>query len=233
MNISTPPNDAAGYARDFITTKNQVEVLYSHANITFSFPLIAAGCLAGVLWDVAARWTLLVWLGLVIFHTVARYALLWKYLDAEIVPANASLWLNRFLTSVLISGALWGIAGIVLVPYDNSIEYTLYNGLTVLIICGLVSGALISYAVNIWVLIAYSFPALVPPAIHLISLGDRYNSAFGGFILLYYFFIGVAAARMNKLFSRYLEMDCRHKELAYRYERLQYVYSEFRRRIKR
>ncbi|MBF8269113.1 MAG: hypothetical protein HW386_822 [Gammaproteobacteria bacterium] len=227
-NITT----AVEYSRDFITVKNQIYILYSQAVVTFCFPVIAAVCLAWVLWEVAFREILFIWLALVMIHAVIRYFLLWKYHHDKIVPDNADIWLKRFLTSVLISGILWGVAGIILVPYENTIEYTLYNGLTLLITCGLVSGALISYSINIWVIIAYSFPALIPPAVHLISLGDQYNSAFGGFLLLYYFFIGVAAARMNRQFHRYLEMEHQQKELIYKYERLKLVYTDFRKHLK-
>src|SRR3990172_8611132 len=232
MNTTTTTH-ATEYSMDFITVKNQIYILYSQALVTFFFPVIAAFCLTWVLWDVALRRILFVWLTLVIAHAVTRYFLLWKFHHDKITPDNAGVWLNRFLSSVLISGILWGVAGIILVPYDNTIEYTLYNGLTLLITCGLVSGALISYSINIWVLIAYSFPALIPPAVHLISLGDQYNSAFGGFILLYYFFISVAAARMNRKFNRYVEMEHQQKELIYKYERLKLVYSDFRKHLKK
>lgn len=223
---------AAEYSKDYVTVKNQIHILYSQAIVTFLFPVIAACCLAWFLWGVAYRSFLYVWLGLVFFHALARYNLLWKYHQTGIAPDNAGIWLNRFLASVFSSGVIWGVAGMVLVPYDSSIEYTLYNGLTMLITCGLVSGAMISYAINIWVLVAYSFPALVPPAIYLIWLGDYYNSAFGGFILLYYFFIGVAAARMNRQFNYYVEMELQQKEIKYRYEKLQQVYSDYRKRLR-
>ena len=220
------------YSKTFVALQNQLRILYSQAGITFSFPLIAACCLALVLWDVASRFYLCTWLVLVIMHSAARYILLWRFHQDDIDPASAGSWLNRFIVYVIISGALWGAAGMLLIPYNNSIEFTLYNGLTILVICGLVSGALITYSINIWVLIGYSFPALIPPAIYLISLGDRYNSTFGGFILLYYFFIGVAAARMNRLFNRYMEIEHRQQELLFKYERLQAVYADFRKRLK-
>lgn len=229
-NIKTSPD--VEYSRDYISLYNQVSILYSQAAVTFSFPLIAACCLALVLWGIANKIYLCIWLALLVIHSTTRYILLWKFQRCEINPDNAGRWLNRFILTVIISGLLWGAAGMLLIPYDNSIEFTLYNGLTILIICGLVSGALISYAVNIWVLIAYSFPAMIPPAIYLIAIGDRFNSTFGGFILLYYFFISVAATRMNKQFNRYMQIEYQQKELLFKYERLQAVYSDFRKHLK-
>ena len=222
----------AEYSKAFISLKNQLLILYSQAGVNFLFPVIAAGCLALVLWDIAPRLNLYIWLLLVVIHSLSRYLLLRQFRRHEITPHNAARWLTRFISTVIISGALWGAAGIFLVPYGNSIEFTLYNGLTILMICGLVSGALISYSINIWVLIAYSFPALIPPAIYLITIGDRYNSAFGGFILLYYFFISVAAARMHGQFNRFMEIEQQQKELLFKYERLKATYSDFRRHLK-
>ena len=209
----TPP---AEYSKAFVSQTNQLNILYSQAGITFLFPPIAACCLALVLWDVAARFSLCIWLALITLHSVVRYILLWRFHRDEINPASADIWLNRFIMAVIISGGLWGAAGTLLIPYDN----------------GLVSGALISYSINIWVFIGYSFPALIPPAVYLISLGDRYNSTFGGFILLYYFFIWVAASRMNKLFNRFMDIEYQQKELLFKYERLQAVYADFRRHLK-
>lgn len=232
MNITDTTAETA-YAKSYITAKNQVLILYSHSVISSLFPVICAFCLAYVLWDIAIRISLIIWMLLVVAQSINRYVLLWKYSHTELGPENAVTWLNRFTVSVFISGVLWGIAGIFLIPYSNTVEFTLYNGLTMMIICGLVSGALISYSINFRVVFAYSFPSLVPAAFYLISLGDKYNSTLGGFILLYYFFICLSAYRMRLQFNDYLEMDHQQQELQYKYNHLKNVYTEFRKKMKR
>ena len=229
--INTPVEQE--FHRDYNAVINQVTILYSQSVSTHFFALAAAVSLTVVLWNIADRLTLILWILAVSLHAVARYTFLWKFRKCKLVPGNAGKWLNRFILSVFISGFIWGMAGIILLPYDNSTEFTLYNSLTLLVICGLVSGALTSYSINLWVLIAYSLPALLPPAIYLILLGDKFNSVFGGFILLYLCFVSVAAVRMNSQFRYYLEMDLQCKEATWKYEKLRKVYSDYRKHIKK
>jgi len=77
-------------------------------------------------------------------------------------------------------------------------------------------------------LISYSYTALLPPAFFLITLGDRYNSTFGGLVLLYCFFISVAAFRMNRQFGYFMNMEYEREAIRYRYERLKNMYEDLR-----
>lgn len=221
--------------QDFLRIKSQVHILYSQSKITFIFPVLAAFCLGIVLWDIATRQILYIWIGVVISHSLLRYFLLWQYWHTDITPDNASSWLTFFILAAITSGIIWGTAGIVLVPYDigKIMQFTIYNSLTILIICGLVAGAVISYSINMWVLFSYSFPTLVPPAFYLISLGDNFNSAFGGFILLFYFFITVAAYRMNSQFKYYIDMEYQQKKIERHYVALNSMYNDMRKGMKK
>jgi len=220
------------YLQDYLALKNQVNILYSQSIVTFIFPVLAAICLAIVIWDIATRNILYSWVGVVVAYSLLRYFLLWQYRQVGITPDNAYMWLKRYTIAAFFSGIIWGVAGIILIPYGGSADlvFTIYNGLVLLIICGLVAGAVISYSVNIWVLFSYSFPALVPPAFYLISLGDKFNSAFGGFILLYFFFISVAAYRMNKQINYYMDMEYQQEKLKNKYDKLVIMYSDLRKR---
>jgi len=117
--------------------------------------------------------------------------------------------LDLFITSVFISGLLWGTACIILVPYEPGrlIEFTIYNSLTMLIVCGLAAGAVVTYSANKWVIIFYAFLALIPPAIYLIILGDKYNSALGEFVFLYFIFITASSIRLNKQYTYYIDIE--------------------------
>jgi hypothetical protein len=212
----------------------QVKILYSQSVITFLFPLLAALCIVTLLHDQADRRFLAGWLIAIFLHGVSRYYLLWRYFHGAALTAQSSAWMNRFLVGAFLSGGLWGFAGILLIPYRSTeaIAFTLNNGLLLLMICGLVAGSVISYAINIRVTLCYSLPALLPPALHLISIGDRYNSAFGGLLLLYSLYILVAAIRMNRQLVYFLNMEHRERELAQKYGNLQRLYESLRRRVK-
>ena len=203
---SFPPDESD---RDILITQNQVALLYSQAAVTLLFPAIAATALVWLLWDVANRWVLLCWAAIAMLCSAARYVLLWKFHQKQMQPEHAGKWLDLFSGSAFISGLIWGAAPIVLVPYtpDRLVEYTLYNGLTLIVICGMVAGALVSYSVCKWVLFFYSLPALAPSGLYLIALGDKYNSALGGYTLLYFAFVLLASLRMHAQYMHYFEIE--------------------------
>lgn len=195
--------------QEFHHLSSQVKLLYNQSIVTFLFPVLFAPAVCLLLWDISDHATLLAWTGIVVMYSLARYSIIWKQKQVELTTDNVNRWLDLFIASVFFSGLLWGAACIVLVPYDQSrlIEFTLYNSLTMLIVCGLVAGAVVSYSVNKWVIFFYAFPALVPPAIYLIILGDRYNSALGGFVLLYFVFITASSFRLHKQFIYYIDIE--------------------------
>lgn len=216
--------------RDFLKQRSQIYILYSQSFSNNIFPVLAALWLTCILRKTAYGPYLYSWLGLIIVFSVIRHILLLKYRKTRITPENIRSWINIFLITVCISGGIWAAAGTLLIPYDPNkpVEFTLYNGLTLLTICGLVAGAVISYSVNLFVLACYSYSALLPPAFFLISLGDKYNSAFGGLVLLYCFFISIAAITMNRQFRHYMDMEYEREEIRARYCRLKELFEDLK-----
>lgn len=202
---------------------SQVRILYNQSFITFLFPVIAAPAVCLLLWDIADHTLVISWTGIVITYSLARYLIIWKYNKGSITPDNANNWLDLFTASVFISGLLWGSASIILVPYESHriIEFTIYNSLTMLIVCGLVAGAVMAYSVSIRVILFYAFPALVPPSIYLIILGDKYNSFLGGFVFLYFIFVTALSLRLNRQFAYYIDIEFQMIQLAEKYRALQ------------
>jgi hypothetical protein len=201
---------------------SQVRILYRQSIVTFLFPILFAPAVCALLWEISDHTRLLVWAGIVVVYSLARYLIIWKEEKEGITAGNVNKWLDIFIGSVFISGLLWGAACIFLVPYeqDRIIEFTIYNSLTMLIVCGLVAGAVVTYSVNKWVIFFYAFPALVPPSIYLIILGDKYNSALGGFVLLYFIFIIASSFRLNKQYTYYIDIEYRMIKLSEKYNAL-------------
>ena len=207
----------------FHRLSSQIQILYNQSVITFLFPVVAAPAVCLLLWNITNQRRLLSWASVVILYSLARYLIIWKQRQQPITPENANKWLDIFTASVFFSGILWGASTILLVPYEQErlIEFTIYNSLVMLIVCGLVAGAVVGYAVSKRVILFYAFPALVPPGVYLIILGDRYNSTLGGFVLLYFIFITASSFRLNKQFSYYLGLEYQMIQVSQRYKILQ------------
>ena len=187
IHVSVPP---LGYAR--------VRILSDQAVVTYVFPVVAALALCLLLWDEAPRVRLVTWTIFVLAHGLVRYACLRRQRrESGAGPMQGRI--SAFAVGAFTSGVIWGVAPLLLIPYDPSrvVEFTLFNGLTLLVICGLTTGAALAYAASLRVLFCFAVPALLPSALYLISLGDRHNSALGGFILLYFLFVSISALRMN------------------------------------
>jgi hypothetical protein len=169
-------------------------LLREQAAITYFFPIAAALALCLLLWHEAPRPRLVAWTMVVLVHALIRYACLNRS------PFDAGpRAVAAFAAGALSSGIIWGVAPLLLIPNDPArvVEFTLFNGLTLIVICGLTTGAALAYAASLRVLFSFIVPALLPSALHLVSLGDRYNSALGGFVLLYFLFLSVSALSMN------------------------------------
>ena len=208
--------------------KSQVEILYSQSAVTFLFPVLASIILGFVLWEVAHQYVLIAWILVIWVYAAFRFVLLWKFNNTEITLENAPKWLDLFIGSVCLSGIMWGLAAIILIPHEgkNITEFTLYTGITLLSVSGLVAGATISYSVCLSVLFFYILPALLPPALYLIALGDIYNSTLGGFILLYCFFISSAGYRMNKQLLGYIQKQHELEKLKQQFQQLKLMYQK-------
>lgn len=167
-------------------------ILREQASITYFFPVAAALALGLLLWDEAPRPRLVAWTLVVLIHAFVRYSFL-----RRASPEAGDL--RTFAVAAMSSGIIWGAAPLLLIPYDPSrvVEFTLFNCLTLLVICGLTAGAALAYAASLRVLFSFIVPALLPSAFHLVSIGDRHNSALGGFIFLYFLFVSISALRMN------------------------------------
>lgn len=210
---------------EFRPVRSQVRILYSQSTVTFLFPLLASAAVCLLLREISPRPVLLGWGSLVMLYSAGRYGLLWHYRSAEPDGDDFESWHTLFALSVFLSGMLWGAAPILLIPYEPArlIEFTLYNGLIMLIISGLVAGAVIAYGVSIRVLLCYVVPALLPPALYLIHLGDKYNSALGGFVLLYFLFIAASSLRIRHQLIHFIRIE--HER-----DLIQRELDEFRRR---
>ena len=219
------------YSRQEHLLVNQTRILYHQSVTTILFPALACLALCLLLWGTSDHRRLFAWAAAVIILTSSRYATIWNQRRQELTPDNAGRWLDIFTVGAMVSGILWGMAAIILVPYkpDTLIAFTLYNGLTIRIICGLVAGAVISYSVSKWVLIFYAFPALAPPAFYLISLGDMYNTFLGGFVLLYLAFITISSFRLNNQYRYYMDMEYRLQSLQQEHETFMALYSKMNR----
>lgn len=207
---------------ELFLARNQVQILYNQSLTTFLFPVIFAVFLFFLLRGVATELHLFYWTAAVILFSVGRYGMLWLYKKSTVSAENIHAWLWLFVIAAFLSGILWGVAPVILIPYQpgNLVEYTLHNGLVLLLVCGLVAGAGITYSVNLLVMYAYSAPVLLLPSIYLVLLGDKFSTILGVFLFLYFVFVNISVIQLNRQFYRYLQIEYRYEQLAAKHNEL-------------
>ena len=209
--------------KELYILKNQVAILYSQAPVTFTFPLVFGLLLCFFLNDLVASPVLYAWTLVLFIFTISRYYFLWLYQRQEVTAGNVTFWLFIFITGVFFSGVLWGLAPILLVPYslDNLPVYTLQSGLIILLICGLVAGAGVTYSVNLLVMYSYTIPVLLLPAMHLVTLGDPLTGILGCFVFIYLLFISFSVLRLNRQYKYFLQLEYKYELISARLQLLE------------
>jgi uncharacterized membrane protein YqjE len=61
----------------FHRLSSQIQILYNQSVITFLFPIVAVPAVCLLLWGVSDQTRLLIWAGLVILYSLARYLIIW------------------------------------------------------------------------------------------------------------------------------------------------------------
>ena len=95
----------------------RARLLYSQSMVTFFFPILAASAICTLLWSVAPRERLLGWTLITTFYSISRYALLLRFRSRQ--AQHDVDWLNLLAVSVFLSGALWGMAPVILLPIQS------------------------------------------------------------------------------------------------------------------
>ncbi|MEN8129696.1 MAG: EAL domain-containing protein [Pseudomonadota bacterium] len=187
----------------------QIDVLYDQLPIAIRATIAAALILVAVLWTVTPLPLLLTWFAVFLLQTSIRLALRHSYRNSTDSPARADYWLRWFLFGVGISGATWG-STILLVVSEGSL---LYLGFVSLWVCGLSAGSIASLSVIKGAFITFMLPALLPPALALLSLGGKEEITVGLGLFLFMGFISLNAHRMHKTLVQSLILQFRNKQL--------------------
>jgi diguanylate cyclase (GGDEF)-like protein/PAS domain S-box-containing protein len=187
----------------------QVDVLFDQSPIALAASVAAAIFLVGVFWRASSQATLLGWFGLSLLVTVMRLGLIRQYRGSSDGPERARHWLAWFVAGVILSGAIWGVSVILLVP----VESIVHVGFAALWICGLSAGAVAALAVVKGAFFAFSVPALTPGIVYLLMQGEAMAATVGGALLMFFVFISLNALSMHKTLVHGLQLQLRNTQL--------------------
>ncbi len=173
----------------------QMEQLISATATSKIVGTLLAAAIAYKQQEVIATMEVITWFSLIVFTALVQAALVIAF---QRTPAEdystTHAQLVKFRLGILFSGLVWGSAGLVLFPANN----TPHQMFLILVLAGITSGGLISYAVDLVSALGFSILALLPLVTSLFASGDGLSAAMGAAATLYLCFIFISARNMNR-----------------------------------
>lgn len=149
------------------------------------FNVVIAAAVSLVTWFALAPFTpaalLNAWFVLVNLNHAFRLALIARYRRVAPAPTEVGPWIAVYLGSALFAGVLWGVLGTVLFPPAGNP----YQGVVVMILAGMVSGAVFSLSPLFVCFVVFALPAVIPPAVFFLMSEAPELRVFGIGVTLY------------------------------------------------
>lgn len=187
----------------------QIRQVYRHQPVGLIANVVNSAILVFIQWRVISHPILLGWFGAMIGITGIKFLLLNRYKHAEIDPGQSSRWEGLFIAGVLISGSIWGSAGILLFPPGDLARQIF----TAFVLGGMVAGAVGTYSALKRAFLAFSLPALAPIAISLFISEGVVHFTMGSMVVLFAILMIITAERNYKTTLTSLTLGLENKNL--------------------
>jgi two-component system cell cycle sensor histidine kinase/response regulator CckA len=159
----------------------QVRTLYRQGVPVFLTNPINALILSATFWTSAPKGFLVGWTVAISLVVAARIELRRHYWLAAPTASETDRWSRRFVIGSTVTGALWGVAALVLFPLGGP----LLQLLVAFVIGGMSAAAAGTLSSHLPAYFGYVMPALIPLAARAFLVGDTTHEAMGAMIALY------------------------------------------------
>ncbi len=173
----------------------QVRLLYRNAPVGLIATLINATVLVFILRSVVPHRVLTTWLVCILLISIARFVQLTWFRRVPPESSDVGRWGTWFVIGLVLSGIIWGSAGIFLFP----VESIVHQAFLAFVLGGMAIGAAGAFSVVIPAFMAYALPSLIPLIVRFLAAGDEIHLAMGGMSLLFVVLITGIALRINRV----------------------------------
>lgn len=141
--------------------------------------------------------TSLSWYGALVTVLISRCIVLayWQK-DDDKTERNQARWLQYFRFGIFVTGIIWGVGGVILMPQD-SMAYETFLSFT---IGGLSSGGMASLSVDRRSVAAFVLPTMIPHILLLIQEGEPITYGMSAMLVLFVFFVFLVARKSGETF---------------------------------
>ncbi|WP_345971755.1 diguanylate cyclase domain-containing protein [Sulfurimonas diazotrophicus] len=169
----------------------QMRVLYAHLPSSLSISAILALILVMIQAPVIESGLRYSWLALLFAVLLGRVALLiaWRRSADTVTPADAKHWLLRFRLALTVTGMVWGLGGVVLVPAED-ISHQVYVAFT---LAGLSAGSATVLAIDRISVFGFILPVLLSLIVPLSVTDNTLSQGMGAMLSLFLLFLLLSA----------------------------------------
>ncbi len=218
---SSPPSDGQGTTpaaeshRDRDRTPRrllaeQVMLIHQQAPILLGFSLVILAFTHYVLRQVSPPDVLGIWTLALVLAYLLRLADVVRFLRLPLHRRyrQANRWRWHYLVGAFVTGALWGLASLWLMP--ASIEYQTFM---MMVVGGIASTVIVVYSVLRFLGMLFVIPALVPWLLVFLTMPDNIHQAIGILGLCYVGILSLASEHMHRVMVSRLQMAVRNRDL--------------------
>ncbi len=159
----------------------QVALLYRNSTTGFMVSIAAGALLVFALSAHVPFERLVIWYGLLLVVTVARYSLIQLYENSVPDKQQSRNWEILFLLGAGAAGLVWGLSIIILFPADS----VAYQFLIALVLSGMVGGAVAVFSARKTVYLAFAFTILIPVILRFLYENDAVHTVLAVMVIIY------------------------------------------------
>jgi signal transduction histidine kinase/CheY-like chemotaxis protein len=158
----------------------QVRMMYATANPGVMHTLLVL-IVGWMYWGVADEDSLLLWLGAMLTVSLGRFAMVQVFVAREPGDEEIEWWDRAYLIALFVNGVIWGAAGFLLYPPDN----TIYQVVLAFVIGGMSASATASLAARQAAIVLAVCPAMLIASVRFLFDGTEGHIEMGVILLLY------------------------------------------------
>jgi diguanylate cyclase (GGDEF)-like protein/PAS domain S-box-containing protein len=159
----------------------QVALLYRNSNVGFVVSIAAGALLVVTLRSHVSIDRLMLWYGLLLLVTLARYSLTQRYQDSDLKQRRSRDWETLFLMGTGVAGFVWGLSILMLFPADS----VAHQFFIALVLAGMVGGSMAVFSARKTVYILFAFTILIPVILRFLYEGDAVHTMLAFMVIVY------------------------------------------------
>jgi PAS domain S-box-containing protein len=186
----------------------QVKLLYRNLPVGLLATQANVFILLAVQWSVIDHGVLLAWFAVITLTAVSRMGLFAAYRRAHLTQANVHRWVAWFTLGTVLSGIIWGSAGIFLFPGEIS-----HQVFIIFVLAGMTAGAVVSFSALWKIGLIFILFTLTPLSVRLFAEGRDMHLAMGVMSLLFMVLMVIISRRMYQTTLTSLQLRFENSDL--------------------